>query len=87
VRDLLYTTRVGPGWQHAAALEPDRGALTLWGGGQNSTRTGLTSLGDHQARAKVRASDVRLVFAWSSADLRLISQRLFCFLPSLTVSV
>ena len=35
--------------------------------------TGLTSFGGDQARAKVRASDVRLGFALSSADLRLIS--------------
>lgn len=35
-------------------------------------RTGLTSLGDHQAHAKVRARHVRLVFVSPSADLRLI---------------
>jgi hypothetical protein len=34
--------------------------------------TDLASFGD-RARAKVRARHVRLVFAWSSADLRLIS--------------
>jgi len=68
----------GPGrrcWPTAAG----RWARTWWGCpassevGTNSIWTGLTSLGDRQARAKVRASHVRLVFAWSSADLRLIS--------------
>lgn len=35
--------------------------------------TGLTSFGYCQARAKLRANDARLTFAWPSADLRLIS--------------
>jgi len=42
----------------------------------NTRWAGLTSFGD-QARAKVRANDVRLVFAWSSAGLRLIYTSLY----------
>ena len=44
--------------------------------GTTITWTGLASFGG-QARAKVRANDVRLVYAWSSADLRLIYMSLF----------
>ena len=55
-------------------LGSDKGTLLPFGWREkNRTGTGLTSLGDGQARAKVRASDARLVFAWSSAGLRLVS--------------
>lgn len=36
------------------------GTTPLWGA--NNNWVGLTNFGDYQARAKVRASDVRLVF-------------------------
>ncbi len=43
----------------------------------NNTWTGLNDDGDYQARAKVRARHVRLVFARPSAELRLIYTLLF----------
>lgn len=64
-------------WRQAVGFECDGGALPFLGAGTNSDWTGLTSFGDDQARAKVRARHVRLGFVWPSADLRLIFISLF----------
>jgi hypothetical protein len=55
--------RYGTGEGGGGPLGSDMvGGIGPLGAGTNNTWTGLTSFGDDQARAKVRASDVRLVF-------------------------